>query len=119
MSANISKSSKKVRKFRRPLSLGASAVDGIGAPLIGILILVIQEIRVLISGDNVGTVGREEDATGAACAAGAVASGEAIAVDTNTGGDEPFSFPSSSTYSGCGSRKDPNGVEVGLLIWFE
>jgi len=85
LSANISKSSKKVRKFRRPLSLGASAVDGIGAPLIGILILVIQEIRVLISGDNVGTVGREEDA------AGAVASGEAIAVDTNTGGDEPFS----------------------------
>ena len=39
----------------------------------------------LISGDNVGTVGREEDAAGAACAAGAVASGEAIAVDTSTG----------------------------------
>ena len=45
----------------------------------------------LISGDNVGTVGREEDAAGAVCAASAVASGEAIAVDTNTGGDEPFS----------------------------
>ena len=82
----------------------------------GILILVIQEIKVLMSGDKVGTVGCEEDAAGTA---GAVSSGEAIAVVTSIGGDEPSSFPSPSTYSGCGSRKGPNGVEVGLLIWFE
>ena len=58
-------------------------------------------------------------AAGAACAAGAVASGEAIAVDTNTGDGESCTFPSSEPNSGCGSRKGPNEVEVGLLIWFK
>jgi len=93
--------------LRRPLSLGASAVDGIGAPLIGILILVIQEIKVLISGDNVGTAGREEDDVGTA---GAVASGEAIVVVTNIGDGESFPFPSSEPKSGCESRKGPVGM---------
>jgi hypothetical protein len=63
----------------------------------GILILVIQEIKVLMSGDSVGTIGRDE---GPADAAGSSASGKVIAVVTSTGGDEPFSPPSSASYPG-------------------